>query len=215
MGDREMKLASVNIGTVQPIAHAKPSGKTGIFKNPVADPVRITRLGPEGDSIVDTVNHGGVEQAVYVFTIPDYEWWANHIKRPLAPGTFGENLTLSEMESGQLHIGDRFRAGPVLLEIASPRVPCVTLAARMGDPQFVRIFRNAERPGAYCRVIEEGVVRAGNPVEYIPFDGPQVSLVEVFRIFHHRQLTASERERMLSVPIDRKFRDALLRIGNS
>ena len=159
-----MHIVSVNTGTVRPLLHGKPSGKTGIFKTPRAAPVRVSALGLEDDAIVDTEHHGGLDQAVYVFTMPDYAWWSAHIGRPLEPGTFGENLTLSDLESAALCIGDRLRVGEVLLEVTGPRIPCVTLAARMGDPQFVRKFRFAEKPGAYCRVLETGVVAASDPV---------------------------------------------------
>src|SRR5579872_5822711 len=119
-----MRVVSVNVGKEQPIRGAKPSGKTGIYKMPSAAPVQVTPLGLEGDAIVDTENHGGLDQAVYVFTMPDYTWWSTHLGRPLAPGTFGENLTLSDLESATLRIGDRLQVGQVLLEITAPRIPC-------------------------------------------------------------------------------------------
>ena len=145
---------SVNVGKEQSILHAKPSNKTGIYKMPRMTPVPVTPLGLEGDAIVDAKNHGGLDQAVYVFTMPDYAWWSAQLGRSLEPGTFGENLTLSALESAALHVGDRLQVGEILLEITAARIPCVTLAARMGDPQFVKVFRKAERPGVYCRVIE-------------------------------------------------------------
>ncbi|MEP7291903.1 MAG: MOSC domain-containing protein, partial [Chloroflexota bacterium] len=64
-----MELVSVNIGTSQPIK-AK-SGQSGIYKMPTSMPIDITRLGLVGDAIVDTKNHGGVDQAVYIFGTPD------------------------------------------------------------------------------------------------------------------------------------------------
>ena len=42
--------------------------------------------------------------------------------------------------------------------------PCSTLARRMDDSGFVKSFRDAERPGAYCRVMAEGEVAAEMPV---------------------------------------------------
>ena len=65
----------------------------------------------------------------------------------LAPGTFGENLTISELESAPLAIGDRLHISGVILEVTAPRIPCWKLAQRMGDPGFVKRFRAAERPG--------------------------------------------------------------------
>ncbi len=201
-----MHVVSVNVGTVQPIRHGKPSGKTGIYKRPHAEPVRVTPLGLEGDAIVDTENHGGLDQAVYVFTLPDYAWWSGHIGRPLAPGTFGENLTISDLDSATLSIGDRLRVGEVLLEVTAPRIPCVTIAARMEDPQFVKKFRHAEKPGVYCRVIETGSVTMNDPVALIPYDGPRVSALDVFRCFYKKHLTADELRRFLAVPIPHKVR---------
>ena len=202
-----MKVVSVNVGTVQPILNAKSSGQTGIYKTPRTGPISITALGLEDDAIVDTANHGGPDQAVYVFTLPDYVWWSAHIGRPLAPGTFGENLTVSDLHSASLNVGDRLRVGAVLLEVTSPRIPCVTIAACMNDPQFVKKFRAAEKPGVYCRVIETGQVRVQDPVTLIPYPGdPVVSVREMFRCFYHKSLTADELRRFLAVPIPAKVR---------
>ena len=65
----------------------------------------------------------------------------------LEPGTFGENLTIAGLESAAAWVGDRLRIGDVLLEVTAPRIPCHILARRMDDPQFVKRFRAAERPG--------------------------------------------------------------------
>jgi len=201
-----MHVVSVNVGTEQPIRHGKPSGKTGIYKTPRAEPVLVTPLGLEGDAIVDTANHGGLDQAVYVFTMPDYAWWSTHIGRPLEPGTFGENLTVSDLDSTTLGIGDRLRVGEILLEITAPRIPCVTIAARMEDPQFVKKFRYAEKPGVYCRVIETGYVAVNDPVALIPYQGPAVSVLELFRCFYKKQPAEDELRRFLAAPIPNKER---------
>ncbi len=120
-------------------------------------------MGLEGDSIVDKKNHGGRDQAVYIYGGADYAWWSRarpDLDHGYQPGTFGENLTISDLESAEYAVGDRLQIGEVVLEVTAPRIPCVTLAARMGDPQFIKAFMAAERPGLYCRVIVEGI-RAG------------------------------------------------------
>jgi MOSC domain-containing protein YiiM len=149
-----MHLASVNVGRARPF-QAKAVGQTGIFKEAVSEPVSIGALGLAGDAICDVENHGGPDQAVYVFGVPDYEWWSRELGLDLAPGTFGENLTITDLESAELLIGDRLYVGPqVILEVTAPRIPCVTLARRMNDPRFLVRFRAATRPGVYCRVIQ-------------------------------------------------------------
>lgn len=214
-----MYLLSVNVGREQPIENAGKSGKTGIFKRPISTAVEVTPEGVAGDSISDTENHGGVDQAVYVFGEPDYAWWSEELGLDLQPGTFGENLTVSGLESVGACIGDRLHAGPVVLEVTAPRIPCATLAARMEDPLFVKRFRRAERPGLYCRVLSEGLVRAGDPVELERYEGERVPALEIFRDFFDPNPGEATLRRHLAVPLavrarvedERKLKQALAR----
>lgn len=204
-----MKIISVNVGRARRIETAKSTDTTGIYKLPVAAPARVTALGLEGDAVCDVEHHGGVDQAVYVFGEPDYAWWARELGRELPPGTFGENLTISDLESGRLSVGDRLHADEVILEVTAPRIPCATLAARMSDPQFVKRFRQAERPGVYCRVIHEGAIRAGEPVRYEPYSGATIGVLEMFRDFYEREWDEARLRRHLAAPI--AIRDRLER----
>jgi MOSC domain-containing protein YiiM len=211
MGDKimGMKLISVNLGKEQIILKAKKSGVSGIFKNPVSQPVQVTTLGLRADTICDKENHGGPDQAVYVYGAPDYAWWAQELGQEVAPGTFGENLTIEGLESAQYSIGDRLYVGPVILEVTAPRIPCSTLAARMGDPAFVKRFRHAERPGLYCRVIQEGPVQVGDGVRREPCPGPTVTVTEMYRDFYEPHLDEQTLRRYLAAPI--AVRDRVLK----
>ncbi len=194
-----MRLLSVNIGKAQEI-EAK-SGRTGIYKRGREGPVQITSLGLVDDAICDTPVHGGVDQAVYIYGQPDYDWWSETLGYDVAPGTFGENLTVSDLESASLGVGDRLLVGDVTLEITAPRVPCVTLAARMGDPAFVKRFSEAERPGVYCRVLREGSVQAGNEVTLKPYSGVRLGVLELFRATFAPKLDEETIRRFLAAPI--------------
>lgn len=196
-----MQLISVNVGKAQAILNAKSSGVTGIYKMPTTEPITITHDGLASDTICDTENHGGVDQAVYVYGTDDYAWWSEQLGRELAPGTFGENLMISELVSSTFQIGDRLRVGEVVLEVTAPRIPCVTLATRMGDPMFVKRFKEAERPGLYCRVIEPGSVQAGDPVSFEPYSGETVSALEMFQRFYTRDEDEAYVRRALAAPI--------------
>jgi len=196
-----MQLLSINVGKPHPIK-AK-SGMTGIYKQPTTAPVKIGQLGLANDSIIDVENHGGLDQAVYVFGTPDFEWWERELGRHLDYGsTFGENLTLTELVSADYNIGDRFQVSAVLLEVTSPRIPCVTLATRMGDPKFVKRFAKAERFGLYCRVIEPGTVCVGDPVTVEPYQGETISALDMFRLFYHpKRFTEDILRRALKAPL--------------
>jgi MOSC domain-containing protein YiiM len=80
----------------------------------------------------------------------------------------------------------------------------------MDDNKFVKLFRAAERPGLYCRVIQPGVVRAGAAVTHTPTTGPTIGIVEMFRNYYLPEWDAATRDRELAAPIAIRARqDAL------
>jgi len=201
-----MQLIGVNLGKERSLQNGNNMEITGIFKEPVNKAVRINTLGLEDDVIMDKKNHGGPDQAVYVYGGADYIWWEQQLGRDLAPGTFGDNLTISDLVSADYSIGDRLRVGAVTLEVTAPRIPCSTFAARMGDPQFVKKFRAAERPGLYCRVIQEGVVQAGDPISVEKYAGETITVIEMFRDYYDKTLDEAALRRHLRAPIDIRAR---------
>jgi len=199
-----MKLTSVNIGQSRLNTKGR---RTGIFKEPVAGAVRVGKLGLAGDAVVDTRHHGGPDQAVYVYSVSDYAWWATQLNRAMPPGTFGENLTLDSYASAEAGIGDRITIGEVVLEVTSPRVPCGTLENRMDLRGFINAFIDAERPGVYCRVISEGNLSAGQAVTVEPYTrGERVLSVDVFREFYASPHHEAVLRRHLAAPIAERTR---------
>jgi MOSC domain-containing protein YiiM len=196
-----MQLLSVNIGERKPLQRKDRTDQTGIFKLPVQAPVKVTTLGLSGDAIVSKRHHGGPDQAVYVYGWADYEWWSQELGQDLAPGKFGENLTISDLESARFQIGDYLHIEQVTLQVSAPRIPCGTFAARMRDPQWVKRFRRAERPGLYCRVIQEGFVQAGNNVSIERYTEPTISIVEMYREYYNRNKSEEIFRRHFNAPI--------------
>ena len=196
-----MHLTSLNLGHARAIQNGKPSGQTGIYKLPSLAAVPITQEGLSGDVICDLKNHGGPDQAVYIFGQPDYDWWSHELGLDLPPGTFGENLTVSDLESASLSIGDYLHVGTVTLQVSAPRIPCATLAARMDDPAFVKRFRYGERPGLYCRVLRPGSVRVGDPVRLEPYTRETVTVLEMFRNWYEPNQSADWQRRYQAAPI--------------
>jgi MOSC domain-containing protein YiiM len=153
------------------------SGRTGFFKSERSGPVEFGPTGLDDDTIIDTDNHGGPDQAVYLMGSGDYAHWERALNRDLPPGSFGENLVIDGWTSATAAIGDRFAIGTVLLELTAPRIPCVTLARVMNDPHFPKRFFDEAHPGAYARVLSPGLIRAGDGASLYPFaDGPRVSI---------------------------------------
>ena len=204
-----MQLMSVNVGQERMLERKGRVERTGIFKLPAQEPVKVTRLGLEGDVIFSKKHHGGPDQAVYVYGGGDYAWWSAELNKEISPGTFGDNLTISELESAQFNIGDYLHIGNVILQVSAPRIPCATFAARMEDPRWVKRFRWAERPGLYCRVIQEGFVKAGNPISIEGYAGATISIVEMFRHYYDPNKSEQTLRRHLDAPIAIRDRKAM------
>jgi len=199
------RIESVNIGERR--SFANDIGRTGIYKTPVSGPVKVAMLGIEGDYVADEKHHGGPDQAVYVYFAEDYAWWSEKLGRVLAPGTFGDNVTISGIESKNVAIGDRFIAGDVALQVTVPRIPCGTLARRMQDREFVKAFRYAERPGVYCRVTAEGEIAAGMSVTVERYAGDRIGIVAMYRQwFVRKKLDIVDLRRTLAAPIGARAR---------
>ena len=204
-----MKLANVNIGQERTQQNGNKLETTGIYKLPTPEPVHISSLGIKEDFIASKKHHGGLDQAMYVYGTRDYDWWSTELGRDLYPGTFGENLDITELESSQFNIGDRLLIGSVILEVSAPRIPCGTLAARMEDPQFVKRFRHAERPGFYCRVLQEGTVEMGNDVKIERYEKETVSVIQIFRDYYDKDKSEETIRKQLNAPIAIRLRTAL------
>lgn len=199
------KIVSVNVGTATPYEHTTP-GITGIFKKPQVGPVEIGPYGLKDDAICDTKHHGGLDQAVYLYGVPDYDYWAGEIGHALEAGTFGENLTVTNLESGKICIGDRLTLGTLILEVTSPRIPCRTFAARMDDKFIVKKFLAANRPGIYCRVLENGAVSAGDVLTLVPYEGVKLPIIEMNQTWNRMDLDEETKAKYLSTPIHSKER---------
>lgn len=163
-------VRSVNAGRLASLPGL--NRRTAIVKRPV-DRIEVRDPGPKhgglgsgvvGDEVGTPQHHGGSTQAVYAVAREELDWWGTELGRELPDGMFGENLTTTGLDVDGALLGERWRAGAALLEVAAPRIPCATFAARMAEPQWVRRFSERGRTGAYLRVLEAGVVAAGDPV---------------------------------------------------
>ncbi|MCX5092275.1 MOSC domain-containing protein [Streptomyces sp. NBC_00365] len=186
-----MKLLSLNVGHPRAVPYTDhPRGVTGIDKRPVDGPVRVAAPGPKGvgasglagDAVCDLRHHGGNDQAVYAVAREDLDDWGRELGRPLASGSFGENLTTEGLDVSGARIGERWRVGSeVVLEVTCGRIPCRTFQGHLGEQRWVKRFTQKGAPGAYLRVIEPGEIRAGDPIEIVHRPDHEVTVALAFR----------------------------------
>lgn len=170
------RLLSVNIGSLRKIVLDGRPTETGIYKQPVAGRVRIAGDRVEGDRQGNPMPTAAMTRAVYAYSDADYRWWSGRLGRELAPGAFGENLTLEGVDASGAIVGERWRVGTAMLEVSEPRQPCSKLGHKMGDPRFPKAFLRELRLGAYLRIVEGGEVRAGDAVEVVDRPDHDVSV---------------------------------------
>jgi len=151
--------------------------RTAIWKYPVGGrAVRLRGVNLDGDDQADRTVHGGPDKAVYAYAEEDYRYWADHQGIATSPGLFGENLTVQGLDLRSAMVGEQWRVGTALLEVAQPRLPCSKLGVRLADPRFPKRFLSVGRFGAYLRVLEEGEVRVGDAIRVLRRPDCAVSL---------------------------------------
>ena len=161
------RLLSVSVGRPQLVDAGQRQVPTAIWKQMVTGRVAVRGVNIDGDDQADRTVHGGPDKAVYAYATEEITQWQAELGRELGPAAFGQNLTTEGVDVSGAVIGERWRVGTTVLEVAQPRQPCFKLAIRMGEPRFVRRFAEASRPGAYLRIIAEGELGAGDAVEVV------------------------------------------------
>ena len=161
-----MKLISVSVARPIELRHGDGLIKTGIFKHPVTGPVYAGRYNLEGDGQADLENHGGAHKAVYAYSADHYPYWRETLgRKAIDYGGFGENLTVAGLDETERCIGDRLQIGGAQFTISQPRVPCYKLGIRFERADMVKRFLQSRRLGFYLRVLREGVIEAGQPIQ--------------------------------------------------
>jgi MOSC domain-containing protein YiiM len=188
-------VESLNVGLPRRVQVNGKTVLTAIWKQPVEGRVPLRGVNFRGDGQADRSVHGGPDKAVYAYAAEDTEAWEAEMEVELGPGAFGENLTVRGLPVSEAVIGERWQVGTTLLEVAQPRLPCFKLGIRMGDPGFLRRFAQANRPGAYLRVLREGDIGAGDRIEVVshPAHGVTSALVSRALLGEPQLLTAALR----------------------
>ncbi len=181
------RVIAVNTGTEADLVVGGKPARTAIDKRPVTGRVRLGVLGLAGDEYADKENHGGYEQAIYAYAREDLDWWVERLGYELRDGQFGENITTAGLDITGALIGETWRIGTAVVQITSPRIPCVTFQSWLDEPHWVKRFAAAGRPGAYLRVLAEGTVGAGDQAEVLERPAERVSVAESMRAFYGDQ----------------------------
>jgi MOSC domain-containing protein YiiM len=202
-----MRLVSVLAGTPRTVGipHAPdPMDRaftSAIWKDPVAGPAWVGALGIHGDAVANRKVHGGPDQAVLMYAASHYPAWQLEWGRDdLGPGAFGENLSVEGLTEESACLGDVYRIGGARLQITKPREPCSTLARRHQVRDMIAIVQRNGRGGWYLRVLQEGEVEAGQPVELVNRPHPEWPVHAVARAMLERKADPERAARLARCP---------------
>ena len=181
------QIDTLLIGRPKPF---RPDGTMSAMAREVVDrPVMLRTMGFEGDQVADPSVHGGVDKAVHFYPAEHYPKWVAQFadegfSHPLLEraGAFGENISASGLTEDKIRIGDRFRIGKALVEVAQGRQPCWKIDHHFGVHGLSGAVIKTGRCGGYFRVAEEGEVAPGDAIEQVEQAGHDWTVERVFRL---------------------------------
>lgn len=148
--------------------HQINTSNGGVPKLPVQT-AEITELGIVGDEQADKEHHGGIDMALCLFSLDVIERFQAE-GHPIAPGSVGENLTISGIDWSEVSPGTRMAIGPeVEIEITQYTSPCVKNSGWFLEGDFARMLQS-RHPGearVYARVTSTGSVETGDEVRLL------------------------------------------------
>lgn len=147
--------------------HQISTSKGGVPKLPIETAV-VDESGLVGDLQADRVHHSSPDQALCLFSLEVIEAFQAE-GHPIAPGSAGENITVSGIDWDEVTPGTRMRIGPVEIEITYYATPCSKNAQWFADGRFNRMHPS-KHPGesrVYARVLRGGPIKPGDPIELV------------------------------------------------
>ncbi|HSC03939.1 MAG TPA: MOSC and FAD-binding oxidoreductase domain-containing protein [Solirubrobacteraceae bacterium] len=194
-------MLSVNVGGPRDVEWEGKTVRTAIWKQPVDGPRMVRKINIDGDDQADRAAHGGEHRAVFVYQIESYRYWERELGRSdFSYGQFGENFTVDGLADDEVCIGDRYQIGEAIFEVTQPRVTCYRVGIRMGEPSMPSLLVAHHRPGFYLRVVQEGLVAAGDEIVRLSTGPEQLTVAEIDGLLYLPNRPRRGLERALRIP---------------
>jgi MOSC domain-containing protein YiiM len=197
----KVRVGTLLIGSLAPLGLRNVS--SAIAKTPVQGPIFLGRAGLATDQQGDLKHHGGPDKAVHHYSIDHYQTWSQEIGARdvlTRPGAFGENFSSTGMNETQIAIGDVFSVGGAIVQVSQGRQPCWKLNLRFDVPDMALRVQQSGRTGWYYRVLQQGLVEAGD--ELVPLDrsSPEWTIDRVRRLFYVDPLNSDGLAALVALP---------------
>lgn len=212
MSSTTLRLEALLVGRAQPFTRA--GSRSAIAKSPQSATLSIGALGLGGDEQGDLRVHGGVDKAIHHYPRDHYAAWREELgEHPLLtePGAFGENFSTTGWREDDVCLGDRIRAGTALLEVSQGRMPCWKLSDRFAIKDLAQRVQQSGRTGWYYRVLEDGVIAAGDSLQLVERRHADWSLARLAGVLFDRQVARDLLRECLALPLTPSWQRTLAR----
>lgn len=140
--------------------------------------------------------HGGPEMAMHQFAQDSYlalQKQFPQIAERFVIGSIGENISSPDMHDRNVFIGDTYRMGSVVLQVNSPRAPCVKINQRFGVKNIDLCIGEQGLTGWYFRVIETGIMQQGDAIKLEHRLQNTKSVADIMRLVRQKDSSQSEK----------------------
>ncbi|WP_372390452.1 MOSC domain-containing protein [Xanthomonas sp. NCPPB 3582] len=195
-------IDSVAIGVARDFS--RPGSRSAIDKRAVPGPVRVGIDGLDGDEQGDRRVHGGPDKAIHHYPRDHYAAWRSELGAHALlenAGAFGENLSTVGLTEADICLGDRFALGTAVVEVSQVRQPCWKLSDRFGVRDMARRVQDTGRTGWYYRVLQPGVVAAGDVLALQARPNPHWSLSRLQQLLYARAVDETAIAEVLTLPL--------------
>lgn len=146
--------------------------ESAMFKECVEGNIWLGKTGLTGDEVADTKNHGGLEKAIFAYSITHYDFWKKELDLgTIGMGAMGENLAVSHIDENSVCLGDTYQFGDAIIQVSQPRQPCWKPARRFRILDFALRIQQTGRTGWYFRILKEAYVH--DKLELILLERPR------------------------------------------
>lgn len=192
---------SLFVGGIRPLPE---SGRpTGMYKQPVKNPVELGHEGFAGDQQADRRVHGGPDKAVHLYPATHYARLAARFpdaSAQLVVGSIGENISTGDLDEGDVRLGDIWQLGTARLQVCQPRSPCWKIDERYGCDGMAQFIAEQRLTGWYWRVLTPGLVAPGDPLLLEQRDPAVFSLGEAMLLWQEHRPPLAAMEKLAATP---------------
>ncbi|CDQ41700.1 6-N-hydroxylaminopurine resistance protein [Virgibacillus salexigens] len=161
-----------------------PSSKSR-NKNPIQEKLWLSERGFMTDALTEENQNKQVEQAVLAYPIKHYYRWQEELQlENIEVGSMGEDFSVLEMDEYSVFIGDIYRIGDAVIQVAQPRLPTWHIAERLQVEDLAVRMQRTGRTGWYFRVLKEGFIQAGTDIDLMERPNPRWSIAACNEIMH-------------------------------